>query len=284
VIAGIDRIQLTTVDRRGAIAAWQRLLGAELVRQDRVASLGAARSVLRVGSSEVELLEPRGLGLAAQAASHARSSLFAVGLAVADLDAARESLDARAIHHVVDDRQIRLTGEWLGVPGLRVVLSQAEERAPAGFLGHFYEVTHLCENAARAATRLAAVFELDPANFRPIHSDAYGYRGVLALFHPDRLDRIETVTPFGSDKAMGRFFHRQGPSLYMAYAELRDTSVLRDRLLELAPRDWTGAREGPAPDNLFVHPKALGGLLLGVSRESFAWSWSGEPQRVKPAA
>jgi len=272
VITGIDRIQLTAVDRPGSVAAWQRLFGAELVREDRVPSLGALRSVLRAGSSEVELLEPHGLGSVAQAASHSRSALFAVGLAVSDLDAARAELEAKAIHHVIDEKQIRVNGDWLGVPGLRVVLSQAEERAPAGLLGHLYEVTHLMEGFARAAARLAFVFDLDRANFRPIHSEPYGYRGVLALLRPDRLDRIETVTPSSRTKTMGRFFHRQGPCLYMAYAEARDTAALRERLLERAPRDWTGARDGGAPDNLFVHPKALGGLLLGVSRESFAWS------------
>jgi hypothetical protein len=284
MITRIDRIQLTAPDRKTAIAAWQRLFGAELVREDRVASLAAARSVLRAGSSEVELLEPRGLGPVAQHASRSRTALFAVGLAVSDLDALRAQLDASAIHHVVDGSQVRLSGEWLGVPGLRVVLSQDEARESAGLLGHVYEVTHLMQGCERAAARLAVVFGLDPAHFRPIRSEQFGYQGVLALFQPDRLDRIETVTPFDRGKTMGRFFHRQGPGFYMAYAEAPDTAAIRTRLLEHAPRDWTGPREGAAPDNLFVHPKALGGLLLGVSRDSFAWSWSGDPARVRAQA
>jgi len=284
MITGIDRIQLTAVDRKASIEAWRRLVGAEVVRQDRAVSLAAARTVLRVGTSEVELLEPRGIGLAAQQAARSRSALFAVGLAVEELDAARARLEALAVHHVVDGGQVRVNGDWLGVAGLRVVLSQHEPRPPAGLLGHLYEVTHLTPGVARAAARLAEVFDLDPAAFRPIRSAEYGYQGVLALFDPDRLDRIETVTPLDRHKTMGRFFHRQGPSLYMAYAEARDTSALRERLLEHAPRDWSGPRDGPAPDNLFVHPKALGGILLGVSRESVAWSWSGAPARVHPAA
>jgi hypothetical protein len=284
MITGIDRIQVTAVDRKASVEAWQRLVGAEVVREDRAISLGAARTVLRAGASDVELLEPRGIGLAAQHAARSRSSLFAVGLAVEDLDAARARLDALAVHHVVDAKQVRVNGDWLGVPGLRVVLSQQEERASAGLLGHLYEVTHLMQGYERAARRLAEVFDLDPAEFRPIRSNEYGYQGALALFDPERLDRIETVTPFDRSRAMGRFFYRQGPSLYMAYAETRDTAALRERLLEHAPRDWTGPRDGAAPDNLFVHPKALGGVLLGVSRESFAWSWSGAPALVQPAA
>ena len=284
MITGIDRIQVTAVDRRASVEAWRRLVGAEIVREDRAESLAAARTVLRAGTSDVELLEPRGIGLAAQHAARSRSALFAVGLAVEDLGAARARLDALAVHHVLDANQVRVNGDWLGVPGLRVVLSQREERAPAGLLGHVYEATHLTPGYARAADRLAQVFDLDPADFRSIRSTEFGYQGVLALFDPDRLDRIETVTPFDRGKTMGRFFHRQGPSLYMAYAEARDTGALRERLLEHAPRDWSGPRDGAAPDNLFVHPKALGGVLLGVSRESFAWSWSGAPARVKSAA
>ena len=36
-------------------------------------------------------------------------------------------------------------------------------------------------------------------------------------------------------------------------------------------------------DNLFLHPGALHGVMLGISRSSFAWTWSGCPERVEPA-
>jgi hypothetical protein len=164
-----------------------------------------------------------------------------------------------------------------------VVLTQDERRAPAGLLGRIYEATHLYLDHRRATRRIAQTFQLDRKCFVPIESEAYGYEGTLALFHPDRLDRIESITPVDRTKTMGRFFARQGPSLYMCYAEARDTRALRERLLEHAPKDWTGPREG-TPDNLFVHPHALHGVLLGVSRESVAWTWSGRPERVQAAA
>ncbi len=47
-----------------------------------------------------------------------------------------------------------------------------------------------------------------------------------------------------------------------------------------APGDWSAAPFDGATDTLFVHPKALSGLLLGVSRTSVAWRWSGHPERV----
>jgi hypothetical protein len=172
----------------------------------------------------------------------------------------------------------------LGVPGLRAVLSAEAERECVGLLDRFYEVTLLGAHWKETAERIAAQLALDARGFVPIRSAEYGYEGVLTLFHPARLDRIEVVTPLDPAKTMGRFFARRGPSLYMCYAESNDTAALRARLLECAREHWTGPREGLAPDNLFVHPAALSGLLLGVSRRSFAWTWSGSPGRVEPRA
>lgn len=284
MITRIDRMVLVAPDPRRAVGAWQRLFDAEVVREDRVPSQGARRTVLRVGESELELLEPAGIGAAAQYVSRYRTAVFAVGLAVPDLGAAQARLDARAVHHVRDGAQLWLSGEWIGIPALRVVLTQDERRTPAGLLSRIYEATHLSQRHRRVAQTLAAVFELDPERFVPIHSKEYGYDGTLALFQPERLDRIEAVTPTRRDLTMGRFFARQGPCLYMCYAEARDTAAVRERLREHAPKAWTGPAGGAAPDNLFVHPQALHGALLGVSRETFAWTWSGRPERVRTAA
>jgi hypothetical protein len=281
--ARIDRIQLATHDRRAAAATWRRLFGAELAREDRLPSLGCERSVLRIGESELELLEPDGVGAVAQHLSRSRSALFAVGVAVPDLERERSRLDARAVHHVVDGGQLHLTGEWLGVPGLRMVVSRDEAHAPVGLLLRVYEATHLMRGFARAAARLTEAFELDERCLVPIRSEPYGYEGLLVMLRPERLDRIETVTPFDPARPMGRFFARQGPGLYMFYAEARDTTAVRERILEHAPDAYTGPRQGPA-DNLFVHPRALDGALLGVSRETVAWRWSGRAERARPAA
>ena len=283
MISRIDRMIVTAPRRRLVAATWQRLFGAEVVREDAVAYVAARRTVLRVGESEIELLEPDGIGLAGQHVSRSRTAIFAVGLAVPDLGSVQADLDARAIHHVRSGNQLWMSGEWTGVPALRVVLTQDEKRPAAGLLSRIYEATHLYQDHRSATQRIASTFALDRKHFVPIRSDAYGYDGTLALFHPDRLDRIESITPFDRTKTMGRFFGRQGPSLYMCYAEARDTTSLRERLLEHAPKHWTGPRDG-TPDNLFVHPQALDGVLLGVSRESVAWTWSGHPERVRAAA
>ena len=91
-----------------------------------------------------------------------------------------------------------------------------------------------------------------------------------------------TITPFDTTKTMGRFFTRRGPSLYMCFAEADDLPALRARLRDHAPADWTGPPDGPL-DTLFIHPKALGGVMMGVSRTTFGWTWSGRPERVVAA-
>ena len=83
---------------------------------------------------------------------------------------------------------------------------------------------------------------------------------------------------------MGRFFARQGPSLYMFYAEAATRRRCASDCSSTRPKHGPARASGAAPDNLFVHPQALHGVLLGVSRESVAWTWSGHPERVRPAA
>ena len=281
MITRLDRIQLAVHSARQTSDLWCRLFDAVVVREDRLPTLGARRRVLRVGESELELLEADGLGQTAQHISRAPTPIMAVGLATNDVGAAAASLDARGIHHQKDGDQVWLSGEWMGIPGMRVVLTQEEARDPAGLLSRFYEVTHLMDGAARAADRLAKVFDLDSANYVPIESEQYGYRGTLARFRAERLDRVETVTPYDRDKAMGRFFARRGPCLYMFYAECAQVRALRTRLEAEIPDRWIGVRDVAVPDNLFIPPAALDRVLLGVSRESVAWRWSGAPEKAR---
>lgn len=283
MITRIDRLQLAVRSHERSTELFSRLFDAAVVREDRLPKLGARRRVLRLGESELELLEPDGLGIVAQHISRYPTPIFAVGLATNDVAAARASLDGRAIHHEVLGDQLWLTGEWLGIPGMRVVLSQDERRESAGLLSRVYETTHLMDDFSRAADRLAKVFDLDTANYVPIESATYGYRGTLTRFQSERLDRIETVTPRDRSKAMGRFYVRRGPCLYMCFAECANMRALRVRLDAEIPELWVGDRTGNAPDTLFIPPQALDGLLLGVSRESVAWDWSGAPEKVRSA-
>jgi hypothetical protein len=279
----VDRVQAVVADRQATATACRRLLDAAVVREDRVQILSARRTVLRLGSSEVELLEPDGSGVAAEFLSRTKGGLFAAGFATADIAQLRTHLTERGVSVAEEGGQLFLSPEQLGVPGLQTVISPDREQAAVGLVRRLYEVTLLVQDFSSVVKESAATFALDPAHFVPIRSEEFGYEGVLTLFHPDRLDRIEVITPYDPAKTMGRFFAKRGPALYMCYCEADDLALIRERLREHAPGAWTGPDDGTAPDNIFIHPAALGGMMLGVSRTTFAWTWSGHPERVTPS-
>ncbi len=284
MLTRVDRVQVVVTERSRAAAAFSRLLDAEVTREDTVRTLAARRTVLRLGSSELELLEPDGAGLVADFLAQTNGGLFAAGFATPELPKLRAHLQKCGATFAEEGDQLLLSPDTSRMPGLRAVLSAERTRPRVGLLQHLYEVTLLVNDFAGVVQSAAATFALQPSHFVPIRSPEYGYDGTLTLFHPDRLDRIEIITPNEPAKTMGRFFARRGPSLYMCFAEAHDLVPIRTRLLDHAPHDWTGPRDGAVPDSLFLHPKALAGVMMGVSRTSFAWTWSGHPERVTPGA
>lgn len=283
MLTRIDRVQVIVADRNSTAGAYRRLLAAEVAGEDRVHVLGAQRTVLRLGSSEIELLEPDGAGPVADFCSHTKGGLFAAGLATPDIAGLRAHLQRAGVPLAEEAGQIFAAHEALGVPGLQVVISCERDQPAVGLARRLYETTLLVPDFGTAAEKVAMNFALDHTHFVPIRSAEFGYDGVLTLFRPDHLDRIEVVTPYDAAKTMGRFFAKRGPCLYMCYCEADDLTPIRERLREHAPNEWTGPHDPAAPDNLFIHPSALGGMMLGVSRTTFAWTWSGHPERVRAA-
>jgi hypothetical protein len=171
--------------------------------------------------------------------------------------------------------------------GARFVVSPLAERPRVGPVSFLYEVTiTLIGDWRAAAAWYTALFDLDPRRFSPIESQRFGYRGTLTLFDPPaRLDRIELSQVTDPKSAMGRWVVRRGDSLYMAYVETHDLVDLKERL-DAAGARWTprGSSGAGERDGLWVHPSALHGLLLGVSRTTLAWDWSGRPELVQPLA
>jgi len=281
MLTRIDRVQITANDATALAARFVQLLDAEIAYTDDVPALRARRAVVRLGDGEVEILEPTGAGQVADHLAHGRGGPFAAGFATPSIHRLRRQLAEHGIvPTTIGHEQHFIDGRRLGIPGLNVVISPEERRRSVGLFTRFYEVTHLTADPQASAARLAQTFALDARAFVPIESAAYGYRGVLTLFRGTELDRIETIHPFDAAKTMGRFFGRFGPSLYMCYAETDRLRDLRTRLKSLAPKDWTGTDDND--DGLFIHPRALGGLMIGVSRTTHAWTWSGHPERVRP--
>ena len=281
----IDRLQVAVPDRGAAEKCWTQLLGAEPAGEDRVACLAALRTRLRLGDGFIELLEPDGAGLIGDAVAKRGAHLYAAGATTDDLDALIAQLRSQGLDASLEGGQAFVDPAAAGYVGFRVVLSPEEERDVVGDIDFFYETTLLVANAADAAASCARIFGLDPSAFVPIQSREYGYAGTLTLFDRDRLGRFEVITPNEPDKTMGRFFGRFGESFYMAFAE---SHALAD--IEMRARELGGGftvvppkkdRPGGA-DTVFLHATVLGGMMLGISRPTQAWQWSGHPERVEP--
>ena len=272
VLTRIDRIQVAVPDPAPVADAWSALLGAEGAGDDTVACLGARRTTLRLGTGWVELLQPAGDGPVADAVERRGAHLYAAGIAVADPTELRLRLGERdVVHHVEGDQVFLDVGH-----GLRLVLGPDKPEPPVGAVDELYEVTNLVDDAEATVQTIADLFGLHPSFFAPISSDEYGYSGVLTLFHPDRLHRIEVIHPHDETKTMGRFYRRFGESLYMCFAETGDLPGVTQRAADLS------VATTPVGDHtLFVHPPGLGGVMLGLSRRTYAWTWSGRPQRVE---
>ncbi len=284
MISDLDRIVMAVPNAAEVARRWSAALGAVPHRTLPLPELGARSTELRLGRSVVELLEPDGGGPVAEAVAARGAHLFAAGLASPDLPALASRLKGRGLEPLAADGRLWLDPAMLGIPGLRLSVGAAILREPVGDIDYLYEATLLAADHAAATDRFAAVLGLDHDHFVAIASEKYGYEGTLTLFRPDRLARLEIITPTRADATMGRFFAKTGDALYMAFAESDRLAAIGTRLTQAGERSTPTAPANrlPAkgPDSLFVHPPSLGGMMLGLSRPSMAWSWSGAPERV----
>ena len=285
MLSDIDRVQLATPDAGAAARKWHDLVGAEEIRRDRLSSLGARRTVLRAGTSEVELLEPDGPGIVeSELKRRGRAHLFAAGASTHDPESVAARARANGAAHLEEGGQHFLCLEIEGAP-IRFVISPTAQRDPVGALDFLYEATVLAGDQAGAVRKIRDTFDLDDAHFTTITSEAFGYTGVLTLFKEGALHRFEVITPIDKQKTMGRYHAREGASFYMAFAESARMAHI-ERRARVADAGITVDRPTPraadrTADQLWLHPPSLGGMMLGVSRPSMAWRWSGHPERVQ---
>ena len=279
----VDRIQIAVRDSAVAERAVIEVFGGELLRRDDLPILRAKRSTLQVGSSLIELLAPDGAGPIADFIAKHGDGLYGAGFSVDDLDAAARHLDANGVRFERASGQLYLDPQ--ATFGVNAVLSTHHERNPVGAIKWIYEVTNVVGDWRAASDRYAKIFNLDAAKFSPIASPEFGYTGTLTLFNPpERLDRIEISQITDYDKAMGRFHRKRGDSLYMFFVETDDVDALATRLEARGSKFAPRPRDKAGMPELFIHPSAFNGVLVGVSRTEHAWTWSGDPERARRAA
>jgi len=284
MLTEVDRLLVATPDAAGAAAAWRSVLGAEEVHSGPAPALGAHRTVVRAGRSDVEFLQPDGTGAIADALSRrGRAHVWAAGAASPDPGAVAGTARAAGARVGSEGDRVHVELEIEGAP-IRFVISPEAERAPAGRLDFLYEATVLAADQAGAVARIRDAFGLDESVFTTITSEMFGYTGVLTLFRAGQLHRFEVITPIDRDKTMGRYHAREGACFYMGFAEASDLLDIERRI---PPGGVTidrpeGRRIDQTPDQVWIHPPTLGGVMLGVSRPSMAWMWSGHPERVVP--
>lgn len=277
MLTRVDRVVLAVADAAPVAKAWGELLGAEVDAEDAVVGLAARRTRLRLGTGRVDILEPDGQGPVQEAVRRRGGHLYAAGVATADLRDVVVALQQRDVDHVAEGTLS--DGEvWVDAGhGLMLAIDLDTPLPAVGRVDELYEVTNLVDDAEQAGRGLAELFELRESAFEPIASKEYGYAGTLTLFDPDRLHRVEVIHPHDADKTMGRYYAKHGESLYMCFAETGELPAITGSLAaQGAPHTAVGDH------TTFIHPKALGGVMVGLSRRTYAWTWSGRPERVEP--
>ena len=279
----VDRVQVAVADMQKAAKTYGNILGAKISRKEPSGYLVAKRTILAVGESEIELCEPDGSGRVSDFMSKRGEGLMSAGFSTSTPEALKDRLVALGISPVEDGSQFYIPPE--NTFGLRIVISPSVPRYRVGLVSFLYEVTHtLVSDWQKVAACHAGLFGLNPLRFSFIKSDRFGYEGTLTLFNPpDRLDRIELSQVKNKTSAMGRWGFKHGNSLYMCYCETRNIENIISRLEETRFR-WTprGENRKTEKDGLWIHPSALNGVLLGVSRTTLGWEWSGRPELVQP--
>ena len=275
MLSYVDRIQMVVPDRKTAVERWKAVFGAQPVGEDGSKHLNAHRTTVQAGRSLFEFLEPAGPGPIQDFRDAWGQGLYGVGFSTPDLGALAKRLADKGEATVEEKGRIYLADSRFGMP---TVLAQDEPREKFGHIRCVYEVTNPVTDWKEATDYYTDLFALDERRYCPIGSKLYGYEGTLTLFDPPhRLDRVEVVQTYEGSGAMDRFYRKRGPSLYMCYIETDDVNALATRL-EANNLRYAAGEGRPDGTNIFIHPQALFGMLMGVSKTMYGWAWSGHPE------
>lgn len=280
----VDRILVAVRDLDEAESNYRNILGAVFIEDFESQYLNARVRRLAIGVSQVELCQPLGSGRVASRLDGKGEGLLCGGVNTDDLDIFIKQLDDRGIPYEQADG--RVYPDSAALYGLPLAVSQAPAMPPTrveGPVEFLYELTMVLRtNWNTVAQHYVDTFGLDRDNEVGIKFARFGYEGALLKFDSERLDRIELSEAHDTNYPMGRYTDKHGDALYMCYVQTDDLADVIARLEKHGCR-WTRRTTTPVEqDGLWTHPAALNGVLLGVSRTTLAWGWSGRPEWVEP--
>lgn len=283
MLEGVDRVLVAVRDLDKAIRSYEYLLDGVVEHRWSSEVLNADVAVLRIGGSFVELCSPKGTGIISDRLTRREGLVFG-GSCVSKLDEYTAYLDEKGVRYTRGDGRIYIAGTELY--GLPLVVSEGRkevDRSPGAIVMHLYELTVVLNTKwEHVAQDYSERLGIDRIHEVPITFDRFGYVGTLLKYRSDTLDRIELAEAHDERYAMGRFSQRHGDGLYMCYIETDNLAEIIRRL-EAVNGKWTRRTTEPVErDGLWVHPSMLHGVLLGVSRSTLAWGWSGQPDKVLP--
>ncbi|MCX5592075.1 hypothetical protein [Alcaligenes endophyticus] len=278
----VDRILVAVNDLDIAQKNYEDILAAVHVGDSKSVYLNATVRTMAIGGSEVELCCPLGPGLTQSRLNTKGEGLFIGGVETTNLSSFEDQLKQQKVGYVREGD--RLYPDPTALYQLPLAVSQASQRIrQPGPVDDLYELTMVLKsNWNTVAQHYADVLGLNREHEVGITFERFGYEGNLMKFNPDALDRIELSEAHDPAYPMGRYTAKHGDALYMCYIETNDLADIIQRL-ESKKAPYTRRTTTPVErDGLWIHPAVLNGVLLGVSRRTLAWGWSGDPKRIEP--
>lgn len=270
MLTDLDRIVVAALYRRPVVQALRRVLGAEVERDDHLPLWSAERTTLRAGVSEIEVLEPVGVGAVADFIGRRGPGLFAVGFASTDPKEFRAHLETQGMAFDEQGSQLFLTSDkGVDLPSLNLVVTPAKEREPAGLLQRLCGAT-LLHRFVEPGAALLRILGGRSSRRSEVRQAIPGFTGTVIRLGQGLTSHFAILAPWGNDTPIGQFFLRHGPGLHAAAALSEKLAAIRERIASLGH----AAPARPADGLLLMPSQLLGGARLAVfARAAGCSSW-----------
>lgn len=271
MVRRINRVLVAVRDLDEGCGTFQRALGLARGRRTEVSEVGAITEALPIGDAWVQLLQPVEDGPVARFLEQHGQGIYGIGLEVASLADSRLRVEqcGRQAHPLIlgENELICLKREQL--PGMTIWITEsgtgpepADTVSP--YLG-IWQATNLVEDRDSAAEAYEGLFGR-PAREESFRHDGYGYLGRTLYYGVSPgADSLEIAQVHRPETAMGRFWQRHGPSVYMITIDTDEMTTVRRDL------NARGVRHTAEPDAtydvVFIHPAELAGCFAGIISE-----------------